>query len=132
MPPIRIFLLSESRLLREAFAHTFHREPDLLLVGDCSQLTEALARIAQSPCDVLLTDSRLPQWNAQVINDFRSSFPSMRIILLNADCSESSYWGVTGSQIAGYLFEESSIADVIETVRWVARGEIVRSSGTSE
>ena len=121
MQPIRVFLLSESRLLREAFAQAFHKERDLTVVGDCARSAEALTLMAQSPCDVLLLDSRLPQWNSQTINDFRSSFPDVRIILLNTDSSESSYSGLPASGIAGHLFKESSIKDVIRTVRGVAR-----------
>jgi len=128
MRPIRVFLLSESRLLREAFAHALHTEPDLLVVGDCSQSAEALTLMAQSPCDVLLVDSGLPQWNSQTVNDFRSSLPNMKIILLNIDRDESPYSKAAQSGMAGYLLKESSVEDVIATVRGAARGETVRSS----
>ena len=123
MRPIRVFVLSESRLLRETFVHAFKKQSDLVVMGDCSRSVEANRLMAQSPCDVLLVDSSSSQWNSRAAEGFRSAFPYMKIILFNTDRGQLPHSKFEEERVAAYLSKESSADDVIVTVRSVAQRE---------
>lgn len=54
---VRVFLLSDDRLLREILPSAFRRQPGILLVGAHTSSGNAVAEIIESACDVLLVDS---------------------------------------------------------------------------
>ena len=121
--PVRVLLLSESRLLRETFADAVKDELDLLIVGACSQSDEAFALIAHSRCDVLLVDSDLSQWDLPTSYSLRSLFPSMKIILFNSDRVQPRHDELALGGVAACLQKESSIEHTTATLRAVADGE---------
>ena len=51
---IRIFLLIENRLLREALVRLFRKRSDLLVVGQSSQADATTRDVLDSKCDVLV------------------------------------------------------------------------------
>lgn len=53
---IRLLLLDDQALLRASLAHFLASEPDLLVVGECGTLSEALEILSVSPIDVILLD----------------------------------------------------------------------------
>jgi hypothetical protein len=54
--PVRVFLLSDCRLLREAFVRVFKADSRVLLVGAKSFSTATATEVTESACEVLLTD----------------------------------------------------------------------------
>src|ERR1044072_7326620 len=56
-PCIKVFLVCESRLLREGLLHFFRKIPDLAIAGHSDSPEDFLLPSSQTQCDVLLTDS---------------------------------------------------------------------------
>lgn len=53
---VRVFLLSDDRLLREMLPAALRRQSTILFVGTHSSSGDAVAKILESACDVLLVD----------------------------------------------------------------------------
>jgi DNA-binding NarL/FixJ family response regulator len=124
---IRVYLVTGSRFLREALVRVLRKEPDLTVVGD-QAVGEALAKIVQSACDVLVMDSGGPQWLSQVVHDLRSLLPNLKVILLSMDHNELAFSQAVKGGIADYLLKEASVEDVITAIRVAAHSEAVRPS----
>ena len=54
--PIRVFLLSDHRLLRDALARSVGSQADISLVGAQESSLSITAEMIESTCDVLLVD----------------------------------------------------------------------------
>jgi hypothetical protein len=61
-PLIRVFLLIENRLLRQALPRLFRKRPDLLVVGQSGLSEAAPCQVLDARCDVLITDSFQTSW----------------------------------------------------------------------
>lgn len=59
--PIRVALVDESRRQREGWALLLGSQPDLVVAGQASDDTRALALLRRTPVDVVLAAIRLPR-----------------------------------------------------------------------
>ncbi len=56
MNPIRVFLVDDHCVVREGLLRMLEQEEDLLVLGEAQSGEEALARLQDSPADVVLLD----------------------------------------------------------------------------
>src|SRR5580704_4823261 len=59
---IRVYLLIEGRLLREALSRMFRKRPDLLIVGQSGRGEATPRQVLETRCDVLVADCRQEAW----------------------------------------------------------------------
>src|SRR5207249_9627121 len=59
---IRVFLLIENRLLREALVRLLRKRPDLTIVGESGQTDLTIQDILETNCDVLVIGSFQSNW----------------------------------------------------------------------
>jgi len=122
---IRVFLLIENRLLREALVRLFRKRSDLIVAGQASPTDETPLGIPQSQCNVLVGDSFLPdRLPASFVPD-KGTSTAFKTVLIGMESDETQFiaavrWGVTG-----YLLQDASASDVVAAVRAVVRGEAV-------
>jgi two-component system, NarL family, nitrate/nitrite response regulator NarL len=121
---IRVFLLIENRLMREALVRLFGKRADLLVVWR-SEPAEASARLVlDSQCDVLVTDSLQTAWlpaNTAESGDHAS----FKALVIAMDSNEEQFLDAVRSGVTGYLLQDASASDVVAAVRAVFRGEAV-------
>lgn len=122
---IRVYLLIENRLLREALVRLFRKRSDLLVVGESGDSALTLCDILDSKCDVL------------VIGSFNeTSFPvsftldcvgqlDFKVLMIGMDPDEEQFMTTVRAGVTGYLLKDASASDVVDAVRSVARGEAI-------
>ncbi len=62
-PPLQVFLIEDSSLVRELLIESFADIPGIMLVGHADSEDEALDQLALHPCDILILDIQLRQGN---------------------------------------------------------------------
>lgn len=84
--PVRVFLLSDRRLLREALARALKNHGDILLVG-AEEFSAAIAMESIVPaCDVLLVDPiSISAFNAQTLDLPNVRFCNLRIVTIEME-----------------------------------------------
>jgi DNA-binding NarL/FixJ family response regulator len=123
--PIRVFLLIENRLLRDALERLFLKRLDFQVVG-CGEPEGHSRQAAEiGLCDVVVLDffdscCKALHPGAKVGD---SSVPKAVLIGMSED-SESFLAAIRGG-VAGYLLKEASAAEVVAAVRATHRGEAV-------
>jgi len=121
-----IFLLAESRLLRESLSRLLRRKPDISVVGECGSTAGSIQQVADSGCEILLLDNAtLSRTNPNLVVQILEAVPDLKIILVDVDDNEESFLDAVRSGAVGYLVREASALDVLAAVRAVARGEAV-------
>ncbi len=122
---IRVFLLVENRLLREALVRLFRKRPDLNVVGQSSLVEDAVHPILGGESDVLVSDSFLPSDTLSILSASGGTTPGCKILLVGMESDEEQFLASVRSGVSGYLLRDASASDVVAAVRTVFRGEAV-------
>ncbi|MFN3647936.1 MAG: response regulator transcription factor [Armatimonadota bacterium] len=85
MPPIRIVIADDTRLLRSLLARQLSAEPDFCIVGQAADGREAVQIASELHPDVILMDLDMPHLSgAQATTRIRVCSPHSRVIVLTA------------------------------------------------
>jgi len=123
---IRVFLVVEHRLLREALTRILNKKSDIGVVAAVPASSDACSQIVQESPDVLLLDSPgAGSSDAQLLSDLRKQLPALKIVMVGMDEERESFLASVRSGIAGYLLKEASALEVVAAVRAVVNEEAV-------
>jgi two-component system, NarL family, response regulator DevR len=123
---IKVFLLAENRLLREALARIFSKKSDITLVGACDFSPQAIERITAPAPDVLLMDS-FPAVlsHLKFISEVRLAMPGIKVVLIGMEADEQVFLQAVRGGAVGYVLKDASALEVVASVRAVADGDAV-------
>lgn len=126
-PPcaVKVFLVAESRLLRETLVRLFQKRAGLSIVGECRYSESGMEQIAASQCGVLLMDSPVTARHTSLVDEFCERAPQINVVLFGMDEDFECFLRAVRSGVRGYLLKEASSAEIIATVRGVAQGEAI-------
>ena len=122
---IRVFLLVENRLLREALVRLFRKRTDILLVGQDRQVDATACQVLDRRFDVLVIDSCEVNWLATSRAIESGGHASFKAILIGMESDEEQFIAAVRAGVTGYLLKDASASDVVAAVRAVFRGEAV-------
>lgn len=121
---VRVFLLIESRILRETLARVFRKRVDLRVVGECHYSDATLADILKSQCDILLVDhSAVNSSPTDLVTKVLAKSSEMGIILFGMEEEPQEFLKAVQAGVVGYLPKNASTGDILAAVRSVAQGE---------
>jgi len=84
--PVRVFLLSDCRLLREAFGRALKNHGEIVLVGAQPFSAATPAHIIESACDVLLMDPvNISAFDARILDALKAIFSEVRIVIIDRE-----------------------------------------------
>ena len=121
---IRVFLLIENRLLREALVRLFRKRSDLLVVGQCGQTEVTAHDVLDSKCDVVIASSHA-NWLPANFSLESVGQLGFKAVLIGMEADEEQFMAAVRSGVTGYLLKDASASDVVAAVRAVFRGEAV-------
>jgi DNA-binding NarL/FixJ family response regulator len=124
-PLIRVFLLIENRLLREALGRLCRKRPDLQVVGAGGRNDLQLGQFQEQQCDVLVFDFLDHKWLSGKWVTKEQSSSNARILLVGMEDDEDRFLEAVKAGASGYLLKDASASDVIAGIRASFRGEAV-------
>jgi two-component system, NarL family, nitrate/nitrite response regulator NarL len=123
--PIRVYLMIENRLLREALGRLFHKRPDLQVVGQSDHSSSPAQELLDEQCDILALDF----FNPKCLPSFFSldSPPSCRFktVLIGMGDDSALFLRAVRAGVSGYLLKDASASDVVAAIRSTFKGEAV-------
>jgi DNA-binding NarL/FixJ family response regulator len=124
-PPIRVVMVDDHPVVRAGIRHLLQGAPDITIIGEASDGSEALRIVARAQPDVLLLDVMLPDMSGVVVAQrVKEEGWPVHILALSAYDDERYILGMLAAGAAGYLIKEEASETITEAVRAVARGEI--------
>lgn len=122
--PIRVLLVDDQALFREALRTLISTWSDIVVVGEASDGQEAIATAQASQPDVVLMDMRMPRMDGvAAIRQLHEIMPACRVIVLTTfDDDEYVFDGLRAGAV-GYLLKDVSSEKLEEAIRAAARGE---------
>ena len=120
--PIRILLADDHCMVRVGLASILHSEPDLRVVAEAENATEAIARFREHSPDVSLLDVRMSGGGIEALRAIRGEFPASRVIMVTTHDREEYIFAAVEAGACGYLLKSADEAGVVHAVRQVNAG----------
>lgn len=120
---IRVLLVDDQELFRRGISMVLGLEPDIDIV-EAADGEDAMVKVAAAPPDVALLDIRMPGVSGlELCGAIRAMSPSTGVIMLTSSEEESDLYSSIKNGASGYLLKDSSIEQLGEAIRLVARGQ---------
>jgi two-component system NarL family response regulator len=124
LDPTRILLADEQALFREAVRGALEGEADMEVVADVRDGLAAVAEAERIRPDVAVLDAALPRCDGlKAAAMIRDRVHDCRILILSDDEDTSTLVDAFEAGANGFLTKTSGLAELIQTVRAVRRGE---------
>ena len=121
---VRILLVEDHAVIREALASALGREPGFQIAGQAGSLMEARETLAQGPVDVAVVDLGLPDgYGGDLIGELRAANPGAQALVLSASLDRAQKARAVEKGAAGVLLKTAHLGEVAEAVRRLRRGE---------
>lgn len=126
MDVIRILLAEDHTVVRESIREALQRETEFKVVGEASNGEEAVKLASELRPDVILMDISMPGLNGiEATKQIKAICPSVAVLILSAYDDEQYIFSVLSAGAAGYLLKDVGVADLVEAIRTVYRGDSV-------
>ena len=121
---IRVLIADDHPLIREGLRGLLAAEPDLELVGEAADGSEAVEKTDQLRPDVILLDLLMPvKSGIEAIIEIKEKDPEARILVLTSFADDEQVFPALRAGALGYLLKDSSPQDLLRAIRSVYRGE---------
>ncbi|MFN2607712.1 MAG: response regulator [Acidimicrobiales bacterium] len=122
-PSISVLVVDDQELFRQGLRAVLASDAGFE-VAVAADGEEAVAVVAELAPDVVLMDVRMPGLGGiEATRRVRETAPSTRVVMLTASDEEDDLYAAIRAGATGYLLKDSSLGDVADAVRAVARGE---------
>jgi two-component system NarL family response regulator len=122
--PIRVLVVDDHALFRRGLQMVLEQEPDIEVVGEASDGSEAVATAADTLPDIVLMDVRMPKRGGiDACTAIHETVPSAKIIMLTISDEEADLYDAIKAGAMGYLLKEISIEEVASAIRAVHGGQ---------
>ena len=122
--PIRVLVVDDHALFRRGLEMVLAQEPDIEVVGEAADGSEALVMARELAPDIVLMDVRMPRRSGiEACLAIKDSVPSAKIVMLTISDEEADLYEAIKAGASGYLLKEISIDEVADAIRAVHGGQ---------
>ena len=122
--PIRVLVVDDHALFRRGLQMVLEQEPDIEVVGEASDGSEAVQKASDTLPDIVLMDVRMPKRGGiDACTAIHDAVPSSKIIMLTISDEEADLYDAIKAGAMGYLLKEISIEEVASAIRAVHGGQ---------
>jgi two-component system response regulator DevR len=122
---IRVFLLDDHEVVRRGVSAALEAEPDITVVGELGDGSEALDLIRECHPDVAVLDVRLGEGHGDGISVCRqitTEFPEVKSLILTSFDSDRALVDAGLAGAAGFVLKQIRSNELVEAIRGVAAG----------
>jgi two-component system NarL family response regulator len=120
---IRVLIADDHVTVREGLAAMIGRQPDMLVVGEAANGSEAVDLWRKHRPDVVLLDLRMPALDGVgAIEEIRRHDPSAHVIVLTTFDTDADLSNAIKAGAKGYLLKDAQREELLEAIRKVHAG----------
>jgi two-component system NarL family response regulator len=122
--PIRILVVDDHQVVREGLVAIINRQPDMSVVAEASNGSQAVECFRQHEPDVTLIDLRMPVMNGvDAISAIRKEHPAGRFIVLTTYDGDEDIYRALQAGARGYLLKDMFREELLAAIRAVHAGQ---------
>lgn len=123
---IHVVIADDHSIVREGLVAVINREPDMEVVAEARNWTEAVEQVVQNRPHVAVLDLHMRGMEpADGVTALREKLPTAQIIIYSAFSTDEEVYRVFSAGARGYIVKgESGRDDLIVCIRAVSRGEM--------
>ncbi|MFV0450667.1 MAG: response regulator [Propioniciclava sp.] len=132
MSEIRIALVDDQELVRAGLAMVIEAQPDMTVVAEAANGTEAIRTLRQRACDVVLMDVRMPGMDGLEATrrlltcaDAAAARPVPRVVMLTTYDLDEYLLAAIRAGASGFLLKNAPPAQLLSSIRTVHSGDAV-------
>jgi two-component system response regulator NreC len=123
MSPIRVLLADDHTLVRAGLRRILESHPDIQVVGEESNGSDALARLGHGDVDVIVLDLTMPGMDGfEVLRQTESTYPDVKVLVLTMHADSEHAVRAIRDGAEGYLLKDSAADDLVAGVEAVMAG----------
>lgn len=120
---IRVLLVEDHRMVREALCEVLQKVPDIEVVGEAGDAREALKQAVDLKPDVVVLDIRLPDLNGiEVAARLRDAGSHAKVVALSAFADKRFVTAMLRSGASAYVTKSAAGTELVQAIRAVAAG----------
>jgi DNA-binding NarL/FixJ family response regulator len=121
---IRIFIADDHQMFVDGIKRILAEQENMTLVGEAANGRELLNLLPHYPCDVLLLDINMPEYNGlEVLEKLHELAPECRVLMLSMYDEGEVIIKALKKGAHGYLLKNASQEELIEAIEELSRGK---------
>jgi two-component system, NarL family, response regulator DevR len=121
--PITVFLCDDHEVVRRGVKDMLEADGDIVVVGEASTASEALARVPILLPQVAVLDVRLPDGSGvSVCRDLKAALPDLACLMLTSFADDDAMLDAIMAGAQGFVLKQIRGSDLVGAVRAVAAG----------
>ncbi len=121
--PIRVLLVDDHRVVREAFALMLEGEPDMAVVGQAANGRVALDLVDELEPDIVLMDVNMPILNGiEATRHIHARFPGVRVVGLSMHEEQDRAAAMREAGAVAYVTKSASPEELVGAIRSAVSG----------
>lgn len=125
---IRVLIADDNELFREGLISLLNKYPDVAVVGQARNGTEAILKARSLQPDVVLMDVSMPGMDGvTATREIKSELPDVNIAMLTVSEQDADLFSAIRSGARGYLLKSVSIDDLHTAIRSISQGGTIVS-----
>jgi len=126
-------LAEDHTIVRQGLVALLRSEPEIEVVGEASDGTEAVDMAKKLVPDIVLMDIAMKHLNGlEATRKIKKLFPHMKVLILTMYENEEWIFQMLKAGASGYLIKDSAMTDLISAIRSVNQGDSYLSPSISK
>ncbi|WP_441248504.1 response regulator [Kitasatospora sp. McL0602] len=129
---VRVVLVDDQPLVRSGLRVIIADQPDLEVVGEAANGTEAVQLVGELSPDVVLMDIRMPGMDGIEATRLITAGPSpARVLMLTTFDEDDHVYGALRAGASGFVVKDMAVDDILAAIRVVAAGDALIAPGVT-
>jgi two-component system, NarL family, invasion response regulator UvrY len=130
---IKILIADDHAIVRRGLKQILSETPDMFVAAEASSGEEAMKRISEKKCDMVLLDISLPgKSGLDILRQIKGVKPKLPVVMLSVHTEEQYAMRAFKAGASGYLTKESAPEELISALRKISRGGKYVTSALAE
>jgi DNA-binding NarL/FixJ family response regulator len=124
--PLRVLIVDDHPMYRGGLRAVLEDDPELDVVGDAANGTDAVARVLEMQPDVVLMDLQMPGMSGiEATRLITSASPHVAVLVLTMFDGDESVFAAVEAGARGYVLKGAGSAQILRAVHAVGDGEAI-------